>query len=211
MPLFDPYPDPYNSKSINTAIDLEHLIRAFEKQNIRIVSYNSVLSANLDLFSHFMDSFLNGVSVGPHNSEIANPSFDPAEAELVRVLNYLHQKAGNSRNADMALKYRFRSPAVDATPLLEMLRPVIRPFEVDDAGKPMATIVRECSERYRSMVVPPAPPDLLYRVGTTKLRYCSMEYALEGGFLPALQQFRDDLLGEKKRPPSMLSRLLSKR
>jgi hypothetical protein len=169
---------PYNSKSINPSIDVEHLIRAFEAQNIRIVSYNSVLSATLDLFSHFVDSFLDGVNIALADPEIANQSFDPLDAELVSVLNSLHQKAGNSRSADIALRYRHRPPTVNASPLLEMLRPFIRDFDVNDAGKPMANIVREFSDRYRSMVVPPAPSDLLCRVGTTRLRYCSMDYAL---------------------------------
>jgi len=201
---------PYSSKSINVAIDLERLERAFDGQNIRIVSYNSVMSANLDLFEHFVDSFLNGVSVGKDKAERANQSFEPAEAELVRILNCLHQKAGNSRSAEIAMKYRFKPQTVNAAPLLELLGTYIRSFDIDDAVKPMATIVQDCSNRYRSMVVPPAPPDLLYRVGKSKLRYCSTEYSVDTEFLPTLQQFRLDLFGEKKQS-SMLSRLLNKR
>jgi hypothetical protein len=187
---------PYASQYMNLQNGLSRFETVFGMTSIKLVSYNAVLEAGLDLYAHFVQEFLGAAGLSLSPKEIANPSFLPAEAELVRALNCLHQDAGGAVNAQMAQSYRFRPKEVDAGPILDVLNSHLIEFEIDSGAKPHINVMLNNYNRYKGLLVPPAPAGGFYAPKKTTIRYISSDYALRSGILPEIAALRQKLLGQ---------------
>lgn len=96
--------DKVDLQPIRYDIQLQKLANVFGISHLRVVSYDNVLTAGADLFSHFCRSIL-GVEppAGPIERKLVNPSFPPERTELLRLLNYFYRK---NRGTNATLKLR---------------------------------------------------------------------------------------------------------
>jgi hypothetical protein len=202
--------DPYSSPYINPAIVLGGMEKVFGKKSLRIVAYNSVISAGMDLFEHFMKEIVDTAAVPSGSQELVNPSLSPEEAELTRVLNYLHQQAGNGANADIAQALRHGPARDNALPMLERFSAFKRSFEIDASKKPIANVLSVSFAQYRGQAVKPVSTDRFYDPVPTKLQYISTDYLLRDCVVGELQVLRAKLLGSTLPKRPLFERLLGR-
>src|SRR5580698_4526910 len=131
---------PAASRLINIAKTLERFENVFGTNALRLVSYNSVLEENDDLFSHFTREFLGQPELVQTSTSVANRSFEPAEAELVRVLNYLDQQKNNPPTAAMAILVRKNRAMPELQSIVGRLNGFRRSIKINDSREPIAGI-----------------------------------------------------------------------
>jgi len=186
--------DPIRSRIINIDATVGVFARFLGKSAIRLVSYDSVLEEEGDLFTHFTKNFLGNPPLPATKFRIVNPSLAPAQTELLRIFNCLDQEFG-ARHCHRMLRFlELQHGPAPMTKLLDHIGQYVRTLDLDDdAPAVRETLARNRSD-YAECAVLPAAAQSFYPSKTTQFRFISPDYALAPGFAEAARQLRLDLL-----------------
>ncbi len=185
---------PDRSHLVNLDLQMARMVRAFGASTIKLVSYNEVLANQKDIFNHFANHFLGAPAALPPAEARTNESFTPAEAELVRVINHLHQQAGHPPSITMAQRWRRRHRDLGADSLLDHIDSFGKTLDLTDNDETIRPILERNWADHGHLALRPAGPKRFYRNAATQLRYFPAEYALAPHFAERVRALREALL-----------------
>ena len=188
------YGNPEACAEINIEPAVEPLIGAFGRSSLRLVSYNQVLEAGLDLFKHFGKNFLGIPNLEPIAGGRVNASLSAAEVELIRELNHIDRVAGQPLCSRIFVNLSERRDSIDIGPLLSVLNGFTRSFLLRENLPFAREILLRNRAAYADCVVKPVPAIRFYNPKDTNAVYVAPGYAVPAGFNDALHALRDALV-----------------
>jgi hypothetical protein len=200
---------PYEATIINFPLSLEKFVNVFGMEAISLVCYNSILEHKRDLFVHFCRRFLGLNDVEPQDRTVANQSFKPIDAEIVRLLNGLDRIDGKAASASNAIVLRERYDELPIEPLRQALEPFARAIRFNDDDEPFSQITKDLRREYGPRFIGPIPDTRLYESKVVTIRYYSPTAALAPDVQAAIKELRAEIAGTKPSPKAGLGRLLS--
>jgi hypothetical protein len=166
---------------------LQTLAGIFGRDAIRLVCYDMIAGTKLDLFTHFAKHFLGWRNPpAPGDVKRANPSLDPVDIELIRVLNAIHQAQGGARDTGLRDAFMANLGSLDLAVPREAIGRHLTVRRLRDTAQLLETLQTTLSEKYLDLAVPPKPPDRLFKPGVQDLVFAAPEYLLLPGVVPAL-------------------------
>jgi hypothetical protein len=186
--------DPVRSRIINIDATLSVFARYFGKSAIRLVSYDSVLEEEGDLFNHFAKNFLGNPPLPATASRIVNPSLAPARTELLRIFNCLDQESGARHNHSMLRFLELQHTPAPMTKLLDHISQYAKTLDVGDEAPAIRETLARNRADYAECAIMPAATQGFYPSKTTRISFISPDYALTQGVTDAARRLRLDLL-----------------
>lgn len=172
--------------AVNFALPLGHFEQIFGGDTLRFVSYDQLLAAKLDLYVHFMSTFLNLTNLPPDESDRVNASLSDADNEVIRTLNALFgihvgrapkQLEGRAISTRyLKMKDKLLTPGLQAA-----IESHVRTETIDDSAPELARVHAHLFERFGSRLVNPKPKSGLFRPRARVLRHIDPAWHLRPG------------------------------
>jgi hypothetical protein len=127
--------NPIDTDAVNYSRVWEKFSRIFGRKSLRLVSYSNLRDRGVDLYSHFVTTFLglNGCDPSIEKDLIqSNISPDLCDTEILRALNWLDFRAVGRVRLNMRVKFLLLRQTWDTRALAEMMADEIRMLEIRD-------------------------------------------------------------------------------
>ena len=187
--------DPPASSLVNFAHVLDRYAKVFGASALRVVSYNGVLEAGQDLFTHFCRNFLSWPHPPPAGLGRVNVSLEMVDSEIIRSLNVLEWT--RAREGYQRL-YRYYMAAKAELPVgwvvEQSMQYVVDKIRINDASPALAQLHAGIVSRYDTALVPPHPPLGLFEPRAAEVNYIKTDYLFVDGVMEVLRGMQDSLL-----------------
>jgi hypothetical protein len=189
--LFTNLANPRASTLVNFDRPLSAYAECFGADAIRIVSYDSILSAGDDLFEHFCSTFL-GVRAPRHDVKLVNASNTAADIEAIRALNGLETlKRGGAvpRRYARAMGRAYMKQKTMAAITHAAMQDCIETatIRIDD------DLHRDLFAKHGCALVPPHLDGRLFDGSPVEVEYVSQDYLLAPGVVTELRELHNHL------------------
>ena len=176
------FSDPFESLIMNFAKRLKVYIDIFERENVKLVSYNNLCDDNIDLAGHFFDIFL------PRHRpliddlpELAaarpNQSLPPLDVEVIRALNSFNIRGGMPPPSS-ALRgwYMANARRFDLAELFSAIEQNKEALRFSDASPGAQRLQEMLSTAYVDLMVPPARSHHLFAPRLAEIVFFKQRY-----------------------------------
>jgi hypothetical protein len=187
--------DPVSAEELNFSHVLTRYTSVFGERALKLVSYNGVLEARMDLLTHFSQHFLSWPNPPPTGLDRVNGSLDMVDTEIIRALNALEwTRAREDRE-------RLHKPFLEAKDELPVrflversMQFLVNSIRLDDAAPILARLHTELADRYKAALVPPFPVGNLFKPHCTDVSYIRQDYLFAAEVLDTLRAMQTTLL-----------------
>ncbi|MGO8858399.1 MAG: hypothetical protein ACLQO1_22225 [Steroidobacteraceae bacterium] len=190
---------PYHSDIINFQIKLDRFAHVFGDESIRIISFNNVLENQLDLFGHFVSTFL-----GIKSTDMAMPTqrheSPPIQhIELLRVLNVMRSLDSNAPPDWPTSRLIANFSKQDLSNIIQSMEKHESFVRLDELAKPLSFIYDGLVERFGRFVLPPYSKDILFKRINKNISYIKPNYLLVEGVIDQLTEIYKTMTGLSQR------------
>jgi hypothetical protein len=176
---------PRASHLINFGVVVREYADAFGWPNVKLVSYNEVLKAGLNLRDHFLQTLL-GVCVDqPAPSARVNVSREKEDVEIMRVLNLFDPTLGR--------RYMDARDSLDTEELRARMRNNVARLELDETDEFLDGIYKQLFAEHGYSLVEPRPRDRFFQPRRHWIDYISGDYLLRPSTAQELLRLRQVL------------------
>jgi hypothetical protein len=187
--------DPIAAEELNFGHVLTRYTSVFGERALKLVSYNGVLEAGMDLLTHFSQHFLGWANPPASGLGRVNESLDMVDSEIIRALNALEwTRAREDRK-------RLHKPFLEAKDELPVrflversMQFLVNSIRLDDAAPILARMHTELADRYKAALVPPFPVGSLFKPRCTDVSYIRQDYLFAEEVLDTLRAMQTTLL-----------------
>jgi hypothetical protein len=181
------------SKILNYDRILKPYADVFGKANLRLVSYSHLMDRGEDILSHFFASFLQITETPQHERVILNASMGVLESELVRSLNALAWAAGEPPSVRAYRAYVQVKPKLELQKVFHAMERAKRRLRMNEGAPSLQALHQQLAQEYRSAMVLPRPPELLFEPRIAELPYIRSEYLICDDVMARLRELREQL------------------
>jgi hypothetical protein len=187
--------DPVASEVVNFEHVLSRYASAFGPGALRVVSYNSILEAGMDLLTHFCRHFLNWPNPPPTNLGRVNESLDMVDSEIIRALNALEWTRAREKRQRLYEPFLTERADLPVRWLVEKsMQYTVDSIRIDDAAASLARLHASLAERYKTALVPPFPVSSLFKPRCADVNYVRTDYLFADGVMDTLRDMQMKLL-----------------
>jgi hypothetical protein len=187
--------DPVASQEVNFEHILARYTAVFGAQALRLVSYNGVIEARMDLLPHFCQHFLGWSNPPPTGLDRVNQSLDMVDTEIIRALNALEWIRAREDREKLYKPYLEAKAELPIRFLVEKsMRFLVNSIRFDDAAPALARLHSELSGRYQAALVPPFPVASLFRPQRAEVNYIRQDYLFADEVMDTLRAIQAKLL-----------------
>jgi hypothetical protein len=187
--------DPIASQEINFEPILARYTAVFGGRALRLVSYNGVIEAGIDLLTHFCQHFLGWPNPPPTGLDRVNQSLDMVDTEIIRALNALEWIRAREDREKLYKPYLDAKAELPVRFLVEKsMQYLVNSIRFDDAAPALARLHNHLAERYESMLVPPVPVASLFRPQRAEVNYIRQDYLFAEEVMDTLRAIQAKLL-----------------
>jgi hypothetical protein len=177
------FADPIKSSIINFDIVLSKFVEVFGIRSVRLVSYNHLVDSGIDLYDHFVRSII-GLDTAPRVTRVTpNQSLDPAEVELLRVLNGIASIRQEATGIDIFRRYWPNRFDPDARSLISGMAEHMDSARVDDASPGLRGLHEFLFAKYRDGTVGPGSGFNLFHPEIRDVAYVRDTHLLTPGVI----------------------------
>jgi hypothetical protein len=167
----------------------------FGERSLKLVSYNGVQEAQMDLLTHFCQHFLGWPNPPATGLGRVNASLDMVDTEVIRALNALEWTRARE---DRKRLYKPFLEAKDELPVRFLVERamqfLVNAIRLDDAAPVLARLHTELADRYKAALVPPFPVGSLFKPRCTDVSYIRQDYLFAEDVLDTLRAMQTTLL-----------------
>jgi hypothetical protein len=187
--------DPLATEEINFEHVLARYSAVFGPRALRLVSYNGVLEARMDLLSHFCQHFLNWPNPPPTGLDRVNESLDMVDTEIIRALNALEWTRAREDRERLHKAFLEEKSSLPIRFLVEKsMQFLVNSIRLHDAAPVLARLHTGLVERYKAALVPPFPVAALFKPRCSDVSYIRQDYLFAEGVLDTLRAMQAKLL-----------------
>jgi hypothetical protein len=173
--------DPFESIEMNFTRRLDAYAKVFGRENIRLVSYNNLCDAGIDLAEHFFDCFLpqhRSLIDGLPHLPVARPnqSLPPLDIEVIRALNAFNARGGMPVSSALRDWYMTKSGQFDLAGLFAAIQTNAATLPFSDATPAVRLLQDSLSATYGDVMVQPAQPGCLFAPRKAEIVYFRQRY-----------------------------------
>ena len=131
----------------------------FGRSSLRLVSYDRLRDARIDLFRHFSASFLDWQEPAGLAGDglLENVSLNATDTEILRALNWLDAAARGPHSRFMHVRFIEMRPQFDTRSIEQMMAGSTAGFEISDASEDFRLSWRDM-QQFGDCLVPRSPP-----------------------------------------------------
>jgi hypothetical protein len=181
------------SDTINFDIVLDRYAKVFGIETIKIISYNHLVDANIDLYDHFVRSVLKLETVPPVARTAPNRALDTIDIETVRLLQQIAAMRSEPAGIDILQRYQRHRPDPNLSLLHAAMADSLASIELDDAAPGLRAVHELVLEKYRDCMVEPNSGYNLFVPATRAVPYVQSSYLLAEGVVQAAIGLYDEL------------------
>jgi hypothetical protein len=187
--------DPLSAEELNFDHVLTRYASVFGPRALRLVSYNGVLEAQMDLLTHFCQHFLNWPNPPPTGLDRVNESLDMVDTEIIRALNALEWTRAREERERLHKPFLEQKSGLPVRLLVEKsMQYLVNSIRINDAAPGLARLHAGLIERYRAALVPPFPVAGLFKPRASDVSYIRQDYLFAEGALDTLRAMQAKLL-----------------
>lgn len=178
--------NPEGTGEINYSIVWDQYAEAFGRDSLRIVGFNNLVDRKVDLFTHFMETFVHIRDVPTIEFGLIqkNAGPDMVDAEIIRALNYLFFMETSRIDPTMRIKFDRVKEKYDLKPLREHMKSDMRQIKLKDNAVPLRT-TWEAISAYKDRLVSPECGKQIFERRDVETEFVGQNYL-----------FREGLVGE---------------
>jgi hypothetical protein len=178
--------NPEGTGEVNYSIVWEQYANVFGRDSLRIVGFNNLVDRNVDLFTHFMETFVNlrdlpKIEIGLIQKNVGP---DMVDAEIVRALNYLYFAETSRIEPAMRIRFDRARENYDLRSLREHMNSDMRQIKLKDNAVPLRT-TWEAISAYKDRLVSPEYGKQIFERRDVETEFVGQNYL-----------FREGLVGE---------------
>lgn len=179
--------NPLISSVVNYCFMIDRFAAIFGSENIRLVSYNHVMEADVDLFTHFCQFFLDWPDAPLPERRIVNQSLGMQDTEILRVLNSVEWRRPASERTKLHKRYVAAKATLQLDLVHDMIRKSVTALEIQENGLALRSIHDEILARYGAVLLPPCPGGRLFSTQDVMVPYFNSHYLMEPGVIRLLR------------------------
>ena len=175
--------DPMQSSAINFDIVLGRYAEIFGIETIKLISYNHLMEAKVDLYDHFVRSILGLDDVPTVMRSTPNRSLDPVEIETVRLLHEIACMRSEPAGIDLFHRYWRKRSSERVSLLHAAMTSCLKSIRINDAAPGLRAVHDFIFEKYGRCMVEPNSGYSLFLPASRDLPYIEGSYIFAEGVM----------------------------
>jgi hypothetical protein len=160
---------------------LDPFAAIFGTDQIKIVSYSSLMDNKLDIARHFLASFLDASDIDLPDIGRPNQSLSILDTELIRVLNTIRGPRGGEWSTAMRDWYLANKQGLVPDSVLDAMRANMGSVRLNETTPPLTHLSRDVLDRYAASLVSPFDAHTLHALQAIDVPFIRPDYLLEPG------------------------------
>jgi hypothetical protein len=186
--LFDHMTRPFESDALNFCISLARFEEVFEKDALRLVSFNSVLENHLDIFQHFISEIVGADPLQTVLPQKKHSSLPIGDIELLRIMNHLFRTQAGQLAYWPAQCF---TEALRTHPLITTrasMEECIRNIHINEFARPLEDLYTSIGARFNGRLVRPIYDNNLFKRIEKDLPFIDPSYLIKDGVLAEIRE-----------------------
>jgi hypothetical protein len=169
----------YDDSALRDTPIIDRYANVFGVNQIKVVSYSTLVDNNLDIARHFLAAFLNISQIQLPPAVRLNQSLPLVDTELIRALNSIHARRGCARSPTLRNWYLAHKQDLATGVVFGAMRDYMGAILLDERAPSLALESQDLLTRYALSIVPPRHTDSLHEPRAIDVPFIRPDYLLE--------------------------------